>query len=413
MKNKMLVLEHGNKMFYSREIIQLHIPREINLMFYTILVLTFCVIFLLLFCQINDVIKVNGCVRTETNNSTVRNVIAGKIDALYYKPEQFVEKGDLLYSINPEIQKSMEQELRLRLQDCEEQLECMNALLEGAYGFDGTDCLYREVESGEPGAEVLSRDIKFFEARNGSLSDVLVKSKLDEYFGNLTYFEKQMEILEYRLFKEKNQPETFYNKQKVEEASMSYDLCLAEFKRYKAGFWADIIQKKKSYELQRDEILQELKRSLEQVEFLDVRAPVSGFVQEVALLNKGDYVSAEETVLVIVPDDSRNFRVEMSIPTKDIGEIVPGMTVKYRLSAFPFFEYKGAEGKILSVDSDIRGSAEGNVYYRVYSDIDKTIFTNRRGNSYSIKAGIEVDARIVKERISVLHFFLRKLDFVQ
>ena len=390
MKNKMLVLEHGNKMFYSREIIQLHIPKEINLMFYTILALTFCIVFLVLFCQINDVIKVSGCVRTETNNSTVRNVIAGKIDALYYKPEQFVEKGDLLYSINPEIQKTVEQELRLRLQDCEEQLKCMDALLESLSGKAGS-----------------------FETRNEFLSDELVKSKLDEYLGNLAYFEKQLEILEYRLFKEKNQPGTFYSKQKVDEATMNYELCLAELKRYKAGFWADIIQKKKSYELQRDEILQELARSLEQVEFLDVRAPVSGFVQEVALLNKGDYVSAEQTVLVIVPDDSKNFRVEMSIPTKDIGEIVPGMTVKYRLSAFPFFEYKGAEGKILSIDSDIRESAGGNVYYRVYSDIDKTIFSSRRGNSYSVKAGIEVDARIVKERISVLHFILRKLDFVQ
>lgn len=390
MKNKMLVLEHGNKMFYSREIIQLHIPKEINLMFYTILALTFCIVFLVLFCQINDVIKVSGCVRTETNNSTVRNVIAGKIDALYYKPEQFVKKGDLLYSINPEIQKTVEQELRLRLQDCEEQLKCMDALLESLSGKAGS-----------------------FETRNEFLSDELVKSKLDEYLGNLAYFEKQLEILEYRLFKEKNQPGTFYSKQKVDEATMNYELCLAELKRYKAGFWADIIQKKKSYELQRDEILQELARSLEQVEFLDVRAPVSGFVQEVALLNKGDYVSAEQTVLVIVPDDSKNFRVEMSIPTKDIGEIVPGMTVKYRLSAFPFFEYKGAEGKILSIDSDIRESAGGNVYYRVYSDIDKTIFSSRRGNSYSVKAGIEVDARIVKERISVLHFILRKLDFVQ
>ena len=183
--------------------------------------------------------------------------------------------------------------------------------------------------------------------------------------------------------------------------------------KYKAGFLAEIVQKKKAYELQRDEILQELARNLEQAEYLDVKAPVSGFVQEVALLNKGDYVSAEQTVLVIVPDDSRNFRVEMSIPTRDIGEIVPGMAVKYRLSAFPFFEYKGAEGKILSVDSDIRNDGNGGLYYRVYSDIDRTVFTSRRGNSYSIKAGIDVDARIVKERISVLHFILRKLDFVQ
>ena len=411
MKNKMLVLEHGNKMFYSKEIIQLHVPKEINLMLYSILALMFCVMILVFFCQINDVIKVSGCVRTETNNSTVRNVIAGKIDELYYRPEQFVEKGDLLYSINPEVQKSLEQELRLRLQNCEEQLECMNALLDGIAGIDEASAGSWD---GKTGSFERSDGFRGSKQKNAGIrGGELVQTKLDEYFGNLAYFEKQVEILEYRLLKERNQPGAFYSRQNVDEATMNYELCLAELEKYKAGFLAEIVQKKKAYELQRDEILQELVRNLEQAEYLDVKAPVSGFVQEVALLNKGDYVSAEQTVLVIVPDDSRNFRVEMSIPTRDIGEIVPGMAVKYRLSAFPFFEYKGAEGKILSVDSDIRNDGNGGLHYRVYSDIDRTVFTSRRGNSYSIKAGIDVDARIVKERISVLHFILRKLDFVQ
>jgi len=249
--------------------------------------------------------------------------------------------------------------------------------------------------------------------KNGLVKNELADAKLNEYFGNVAYFEKEKNILEYRLLKEENQPESLYNRQNVNEARMNYDLCSAEFERYKTGFLAEIVQKKKNLELEKEGIFQDLLRTLEQAEFLEVRAPVSGFVQEVALLNEGDYLSAEQVVLVIVADDSENFKIEMSVPTKDIGEIVPEMTVKYRLSAFPFFEYKGAEGKILYIDSDVREGSDGRMYYRVYADIDRSIFTSKQGNSYSIKAGIEVDARIVKEKISVVHFIFRKLDFLQ
>ena len=65
------------------------------------------------------------------------------------------------------------------------------------------------------------------------------------------------------------------------------------------------------------------------------------------------------------------------------------------------------------MESDVRDGNNGSVYYRVYSDIDRTLFTSRHGDSYLLKAGIEVDARIIKERISVMHFICRKLDFMQ
>lgn len=385
MKNKMLVLEHGNKMFYSKEIIQLKVPKEISLLFYTIVAMVLLVLTLCIGCRVNDVIRVRGRIRTQTNNSTVKNVLPGKIERIFYTPEQFVEKDELLFTIDGERYKTLETELQGRRKNCLEQLECMDMLLEG-------------IETGRKQAHV---------------GNILADSKLNEYFENLDYFRKQIGILEYKVLKERNQPVSFYNKQNADEAEMNYSLCMAELNKYKAAFLADVVQKKNSYELELEGIEQELIRTLEQAEFLEVRAPVSGFVQEVSLLNKGDYLSADQVVLVIVPDDSKNFRVEMSVPTKDIGEIVPGMTVKYRLSAFPFYEYKGAEGKILAVESDVRDGNNGSVYYRVYSDIDRTLFTSRHGDSYLLKAGIEVDARIIKERISVMHFICRKLDFMQ
>ena len=49
----------------------------------------------------------------------------------------------------------------------------------------------------------------------------------------------------------------------------------------------------------------------------------------------------------------------------------------------------------------------------MYSDIERTSFKSNKGIEYPLRAGIEVNARIVLEKISVMHFILRKLDFMQ
>ena len=219
--------------------------------------------------------------------------------------------------------------------------------------------------------------------------------------------------MNYKYQKEKNRPLALYNQRAVDEALMSYELSCQELEKYKSSFLSELMQKKKNFELSLEKMEQELLRTKEEYTFLDVRSPISGFVQEISSLNAGDYLFANQEVVVIVPDDSRNFRVELSVPTKDIGEITTGLRVKYRLSAFPFFEYKGAEGEINSIDSDVRRGSGNQLCYRVYSDIERTSFKSNKGIEYPLRAGIEVNARIVLEKISVMHFILRKLDFMQ
>ena len=95
-----------------------------------------------------------------------------------------------------------------------------------------------------------------------------------------------------------------------------------------------------------------------------------------------------------------------------LGKIKSGLKVKYRLSAFPFFEYKGAEGIITAVDPDIRSGNNGLLYYIVYADLDRVVFKNRHGDSFPVRSGLETDARIVLETESIIYYILRKIDFL-
>ena len=391
MKRKQLVLEHKDMMYHSRELVHLYVPREINLMFYTIVSLVVCVIALLLTLKINDVIKVNGIVRTETNNSSVNNIIAGQIETIFYKPGQFVEKGNILFSLKKDVYQTVMNDLENEIVDSKSELDCVNTLINCSNCSENVDDFISSI----------------------SVADGFVYSQLEEYFKTVDYMKKQIAIYDFHYQNVKNQPDLLFNKNEVEKAFLELKLSQQELERYKANFLAENIQKQKTLELKLAKLEQELIRTKEQYSFLDISAPISGFVQEVSSLNVGDYVVENQNVLVIVPDDTKSFKVELEVPTKNIGEITSGMEVKYRLSAFPFFEYRGAEGFIEAIDSDVRQGNDGQLFYRVCSDIDKVSFKNKKGQEYPLRAGIEVNARIVLEKISVIHFILRKMDFIQ
>ena len=92
MKNNLTVLEHSHMMLYSRELLELKTPKEMNATLITISAF-FCFLFISLFCfKINNVIKVQGIVRPANNTSEINNVIAGKITSICY------EKNNLLLS---------------------------------------------------------------------------------------------------------------------------------------------------------------------------------------------------------------------------------------------------------------------------------------------------------------------------
>ena len=225
--------------------------------------------------------------------------------------------------------------------------------------------------------------------------------------------EIKTEIAEREYQFENTKPSTIRNSYEVESKMQTYKLAQADLNSFKSNFIANINSEMNEKLISYFECQQNISKLDNQNIFLEVKAPMDGYVQEIASLNVGDYLEANSRVLNIVPNDNENFRVEIRIMPKDMGKIMIGQKVKYRLSAFPYFEYKGAEGVITSIDPDIRSDAEANrMYYSVYADIDRIAFSNRHGESFPIRAGLETDVRIVMERKTILYFVLKKLDFI-
>lgn len=371
-------------MVYSKEFLQLKIPSEVRILLYSVFLLLAVAVNILIFGKIDDVIKVNGIIRTEENVSSVNNVISGKIIDINYKPGQKVLKGEFLYKIDPSIYDSQRENFISEKNNLEERLKGIEELF-------------------------LSYD------KNRNLvdkSNVVAYSRFESYKANIDKLVIQKNISYEALKNEQMLPDSLRNKKNIKQKQMEYDYDNKNFESYKADFIKAINQEKDELELSLIKNGKEIQKLDSQYEFLKVYAPVDGYVQEVSSLNLGDYLEAGKNILNVIPNDEKNFRVEMRILPRDMGKIKTGLKVKYRLSAFPFFEYKGAEGVITAVDPDIRSSNSGMLYYIVYADIDRTVFKNRHGDSFSIRAGLETDARIVLETESIIFYILRKIDFL-
>lgn len=380
---KVMVLQHQNTMVFSKEFLQLKEPQEIKILLYTIVFLLAVIISIVIFGKIDDVIKVNGIIRTQENVSSVKNVISGKIIEINYKPGQKVSKGAFLYKIDPSIYDSQRENLVVEKKDLEERLQ----------GIDELIISYN---------------------KNTNLVDTsnsVAYTRFESYKNNVDKLIIQKNISYEALCDEENLPASMRNQKAIKQRQLEYDYNLKSVESFKADFIKSLNQEQNELELLLSKNVQEIQQLDSQYEFLEVYAPVEGYVQEISSLNLGDYLESGAKVINIIPNDEKNFRVEMQISPKDMGKIKSGLKVKYRISAFPFFEYKGAEGVITAVDPDIRSGDNGQLYYIAYADIDRVLFENRKGEIFPIRAGLETNSRIVLETESIITFILRKIDF--
>ena len=383
MKNQ-VILKHHNHLKSSREFFLMKVPEELDVFFYSIIFFVVIALMIVIFGKIDDVVKVRGIVRTKENVSSVKNVIAGKITEMSYEPGQKVCKGDELFKIDSTIFEAQKENLLAVKKDLINKLEVVELL----------------IQSFELEKNVIPHE------------EILAFTRFDSYLKSLNELKMNALIAQKLYQDEMENPKAMQSKKNMEMREIEFRLAETSVEKIRADFIRDLYLEKNQLDLEMLQTEKELTALENQYDFLVVRAPVDGFVQEVSSLNVGDYLSGNSVVLNIVPNDLKNFRVEIQIPPKDIGKIKVGLKVKYRLSAFPFFEYKGAEGVVTSIDPDIRGTESGNLFYSVYADIDRIEFENNRGEKFPIKAGLETDTRIVLETRNILYFVLKRMDFL-
>ncbi len=101
----------------------------------------------------------------------------------------------------------------------------------------------------------------------------------------------------------------------------------------------------------------EVTKSQRRAAYLQLRAPVSGTVQQLSIATIGGIVQPAQTLMIIVPDAATPV-VEARIQNKDIGFIREGQPVRVKLEAFPFTDYGIVPGVVESISRDAVDTSE-------------------------------------------------------
>src|SRR6476660_3928521 len=98
-------------------------------------------------------------------------------------------------------------------------------------------------------------------------------------------------------------------------------------------------------------LTQDLLKAEQKTRLQLLTAPVDGVVQQLAIHTVGGVVTPAQSLLVVVPSDSR-LEIEAMVSNRDIGFVHPGQQAEIKIDTFNFTRYGLLHGQVLSVSQD-------------------------------------------------------------
>jgi hemolysin D len=98
-------------------------------------------------------------------------------------------------------------------------------------------------------------------------------------------------------------------------------------------------------------LTQDLIKAEQKTRLQQLAAPVDGVVQQLAIHTVGGVVTPAQSLLMVVPSDSR-LEIEAMVSNRDIGFVQPGHDAEIKIDTFNFTRYGLLHGRVLTVSQD-------------------------------------------------------------
>ena len=223
---------------------------------------------------------------------------------------------------------------------------------------------------------------------------ILVDKKL---LARLTFLEQEEELInlqEQRNVQAKKMAETEANIESLKKEQWQY---LAEFDKNIMQELTESREKLASYQQELIKYQEALKRTV-------VKAPLSGYVQQLVYHTKGGVVETAKPIMNLVPEDYK-LEAEVQILNKDIGFVRPEQDVEIKIDSFPFTKYGTIKGKVRNISGDaIQDEKLGLVFNARLTLLDNKIKAD--GQIIQLKPGMSVTAEIKTGKRRVIEYLL-------
>lgn len=155
--------------------------------------------------------------------------------------------------------------------------------------------------------------------------------------------------------------------------------------------------------------LTELSANLEsigdRVDRTEIRAPVSGIVNKVAVKTIGGVIEHAQRVIEIVPIDD-NLKIVAKISPNDIAFLEVGQDVKVKITAYDPQRYGSLQGKLIRLGANSSSDQNGNIYFEAEVTTEKNHLGSEE-KPLPITPGMVAQIEIVTGKRSILSYLAK------
>ena len=398
-----------------------------SLLLFVIIALVCILLFWANVTELDNVTRGQGKIVSSLQNQLVQASEGGVIKARFVETSQKVEKGELLFEIDPiDAKTSYDQALQrltsLRIQEIRLSSEVLGEEPE----FSGNLV--------DMSPTVVTVEKALFSARKADLNAQLSvlkqqltqrKQQLNEVDvtiettnETLQFVEKQISIVE-PLVKLQQYPETelLTLQRQAKDFEGKIESAIASKYRFQTSILEvedQISSAKQSYTTKSQSELSEIISQIAEVESripalkdrvarTQLKSPVQGVINRLNFETIGGFVKPGDIILEIVPTGD-DLIVEGKIDPKDIAYIQPKQAVRISLTAYDASRYGTIDGEVLRVSADaVEDKATGLSHYLVDVSIDSTLYEDD-GSEIEILPGMVASIDVLAGKRTIFDY---------
>lgn len=191
---------------------------------------------------------------------------------------------------------------------------------------------------------------------------------------------------------------------KMAETQADIDSLKTELRQYLAEFDRNIRQELTNNREKLASYRQELIKNEEALKRTVVKAPLSGYVQQLVYHTKGGVVETAKPIMNIVPEDYK-LEAEVQVLNKDIGFVRSDQQAEIKIDSFPFTKYGTIKAFVRNISGDaVPDERAGLVFPSRLTLADNKIKAD--GQVIRLKPGMSVTAEIKTGKRRVIEYLL-------
>jgi HlyD family secretion protein len=230
---------------------------------------------------------------------------------------------------------------------------------------------------------------------------LLHQASLDEQKAMLEKLRSDLNMYT-KLYEEKviAKKEYIEKKYAYEQARASYQARIAE----QNARWQQELEQARLEAQQYSSGREQLQRERD---LLEVKAPVSGTIQQFNGRYAGGSVQTGELLGYISPDSG--MIAETYVSPADIGYLYLDMPVKFQVDAFNYNSWGTLNGKVISIDNDF-SIVNDQPFFKVRCALLKTTLTLPNGVEGRLRKGMTMQCRFILARRGLLQLLYERAD---